>query len=222
MATTDEKIKADIVQQLYWDSRVEGSKVNVTVNEGVVVLSGVASSFLERKAAYEDAWSVPGVLSVENRIRVAAATGVPIRADSEIKVNVEKLLEWNPTLDASQIRVSVDSSKVILEGTVDSFWKKVYAEELAATASGVIEVTNNLVVVPSKGVVDEAIAKDVTEALRRNAAVDADSVGVSVENGVVTLTGVVENWGAKTAAFFAALYTRGVVHVDDRLTIKRL
>ena len=85
-----------------------------------------------------------------------------------------------------------------------------------------VDVTNNLVVAPSKGEVDEGIAKDVTEALRRNAAVDADSVGVTVENGVMTLMGTVENWGAKTAAFFAALYTRGVVHVDDRLTVKRL
>lgn len=222
MTATDEKIKTDIVQQLYWDSRLESSKINVTVKEGVAELSGVVSGFLERKAAFEDAWSVPGILSVENHLKVASAGGVPIRDDSEIKVNVEKVLEWNPTLDASQIQVSVQASKITLEGSVDSFWKKVYAEELAATTSGAVDVTNNLVVVPSKGVVDEAIAKDVTEALRRNAAVDADFVGVTVENGVVTLTGTVENWGAKTAAFFAALYTRGVVHVDDRLTVRRI
>jgi osmotically-inducible protein OsmY len=222
MAADDEKIKADIVKQLYWDSRVEGSKINITVKEGVVVLGGVASSFLERKAAFEDAWSVPGVLSVENLIQVAAPTGTPRRGDREIKANVEGLLEWNSTLEDSKIEVSVDSSNVVLEGVVDGYWKKLYAEELAATTSGVVDVTNNLAVVPSKQVVDEAIAKDVTEALQRNAAVDADSVGVKVENGLVTLTGTVENWGAKTAAFFAALYTRGVVHVDDRLAVSRL
>jgi osmotically-inducible protein OsmY len=222
MAADDEKIKADIVKQLYWDSRVEGSKINITVKEGVVVLGGVASSFLERKAAFEDAWSVPGVLSVENLIQVAAPTGTRLRGDREIKANVEGLLEWNSTLEDSKIEVSVDSSNVVLEGVVDGYWKKLYAEELAATTSGVVDVTNNLAVVPSKQVVDEAIAKDVTEALQRNAAVDADSVGVKVENGLVTLTGTVENWGAKTAAFFAALYTRGVVHVDDRLAVSRL
>ena len=222
MAATDEKIKLDVVRQLYWDSRVDGSNINVTVKDGVVVLSGAASSFLERKAAFEDAWSVSGVFSVENHLRVAAPIGVPIRGDSEIKVNIEKLLEWNPALEASEIKVSVQSSNVILEGVVDSFWKKVYAEELADGASGVIKVTNNLMVVPTKKVVDETIAKDVTEALQRNAAVNADSVGVKVENGLVTLTGIVENWGAKTAAFFAALYTRGVVHVDDRLSVNRL
>ena len=222
MAATDEKIKLDVVRQLYWDSRVDGSNINVTVKDGVVVLSGAASSFLERKAAFEDAWSVSGVFSVENHLRVATPTGVPIRGDSEIKVNIEKLLEWNPALEASEIKVSVQSSNVILEGVVDSFWKKVYTEELANGASGVIKVTNNLMVVPTKKVVDETIAKDVTEALQRNAAVNADSVGVKVENGLVTLTGIVENWGAKTAAFFAALYTRGVVHVDDRLSVKRL
>jgi osmotically-inducible protein OsmY len=222
MSSTDKKIKMDIVQQIFWDSRVESSEINVTVNEGVVVLSGVVSTFLERKAAFEDACSVPGVLSVENQIQVAAPAGIPVRSDSEIKVNVEKLLDWNPILDVSRIKVAVHSSNVVLEGVVDAYWKKIYVEKLAAAASGMIKVTNNLAVVPSKQIADEAIAKDVTEALRRNAAVDVDSLGLKVENGVVTLTGTVENWGAKTAAFFVALHTRGVVHVDDRLTVKRL
>lgn len=221
MAGQDETIKMRITQQLYWDSRVDGSKINVTVDGGAVDLSGVASSFLERKAAFDDAWGVPGVLSVDNRIDVAVASEVPIRGDSEIKANVEKILEWNPTLNASQIKVSVKSSTVFLEGVVDGYWKKVYAEDLAATVSGVVKVTNNLAVVPSKRVVDESIAQDILDALERNSGVDAKSVGVKVENGLVTLTGTVENWGAKTAAFFTALYTKGVVHVDDRLSVKR-
>lgn len=211
-----------IVQQLYWDSRVDGSKINVTVHDGAVILTGVASSFLERKAAFEDAWNVRGVLSVDNQIQVAAAAATPLRTDSEIQANVGKILEWNPTLDASQVKVSVSSSIVVLEGVVDSTWKKVYAEDLAAMVSGVVRVTNNVAVVPSKSVVDEGIAKDVVEALERSSAVDAKSVGVKVENGLVTLTGTVHNWGAKTAAFFTALHTSGVIHVDDRLTVKRL
>jgi osmotically-inducible protein OsmY len=222
MAGQDETIKMRITQQLYWDSRVDASKISVTVEKGAVVLSGIVSSFPERKAAYEDTWAVPGVWSVDNRIEVAVSTEIPIRGDGEIKANVKKILEWNPTLDASQIKVSVNSSNVVLEGVVDGYWKKVYAEDLAATVSGVLKVINNLAVVPSKRVVDENIAQDIIQALERNSGVDADSVGVKVENGLVTLTGTVENWGAKTAAFFTALYTNGVVHVDDRLTVKRL
>jgi len=221
MAASDESIKMRVVQQLYWDSRVDGSKINVTVHDGAVTLAGAASSFLERKAAFEDAWAIRGVLSVDNQIQVTAAPAAPVRTDSEIQANVEKILEWNPILDASQIKVSVSSSIVVLEGVVDSTWKKLYAEDLAAMVSGVFRVTNNVAVVPGKSVVDEGIAKDIVEALERSSAVDARSIGVKVENGLVTLTGTVPHWGAKTAAFFTALHTNGVIHVDDRLTVKR-
>ena len=70
MAAMDEKIKLDVVRQLYWDSRVDGSNINVTVKEGVVVLSGAASSFLERKAAFFAALYTGGVVHVDDRLTV--------------------------------------------------------------------------------------------------------------------------------------------------------
>jgi osmotically-inducible protein OsmY len=66
----DETIKKDVVGQLYWDSRVDASEINVTVDEGTVTLSGSVPTFLAREAATSDARLVHGVTWVDNQLRI--------------------------------------------------------------------------------------------------------------------------------------------------------
>jgi len=40
MARSDEVIKKDVVDELYWDNRIDASKVTATVNDGAVTLAG--------------------------------------------------------------------------------------------------------------------------------------------------------------------------------------
>ena len=220
MAKNDEDIKVAVIDQLYWDSRVEASKINVTVEGGEVVLSGSVPSLRARQAAYDDAGNVSGVIAVENRMVVEHPETPLVPPDERIQSNVQDVLNWNVTLDARTISVSVKDGVATLEGTVDSYWEKVSADETVSHVRGVFDVVNKLSVVPAKKLTDERIAQDINAALERNVAVNADSVGIAVENGVVTLSGTVRNWGERTAAFFTALYTKGVVHVDDRLSVK--
>ncbi|MEJ2726469.1 MAG: BON domain-containing protein [Deltaproteobacteria bacterium] len=220
MAINDEDIKVAVIDQLYWDSRVEASKINVTVEGGEVVLSGSVPSLRARQAAYDDARNVSGVIAVENRMVVEHPETPPVPPDERIQSNVQDVLNWNVTLDARTISVSVKDGVVTLEGTVDSYWEKVSADETVSHVRGVVDVVNKLSVVPAKKLTDEKIAQDIKAALERNVAVNADSLGIAVANGVVTLSGTVRNWGEHTAAFFTALYTKGVVNVDDRLSVK--
>jgi len=81
-------------------------------------------------------------------------------------------------------------------------------------------MTNKISVVPTRSVVDENIAHEITEALDRHGEIESGTVGVKVEKGLVTLLGTVSNWAAKNAAFLTAVYTDGVTHVDNRLSVK--
>jgi osmotically-inducible protein OsmY len=47
-----------------------------------------------------------------------------------------------------------------------------------------------------------------------------EDVNVKVENGNVTLSGTVEDWQAKLAAYNAALYTAGVKEVNDNIQVQ--
>jgi osmotically-inducible protein OsmY len=217
MAADTEQIKKDVVDQLYWDSRVDASKVEVLVRDSTVVLSGTVPTLQARRAAQLDAYAVPGVQSVENNITVRY--GEPLPPSEEVEQRVRYVLAWNPDIDSTGIEVRADAGLVTLEGTVDAFWKKLHAADLAMSVGGVLDVVNKLAVVPTEDIVDESIAEDAVRALSRNALVDAEAVDVTVRNGFVTLEGTVPSWVARDVALDAAYYTPGVTGVEDRLLV---
>jgi osmotically-inducible protein OsmY len=220
MARTSEDIKKDIIDQLYWDARVDASDINVDVQGGNVTLLGTVPSFLAQQSVLEDARSVKGVAGIDSRIEVAQPETVPTEAD--MADHIRDLYLWDPSLADQDIQVAADAGEVSLEGTVDAAWKKLRAETKALGVTGVHSVTNELAVVPTMSVFDETIAAAVYDALRRSANVDESSVNVTVENGTVTLSGTVPTWISRNAAFDAALYTDGVVDVVDDLVIESL
>lgn len=65
---SDEDIKRDIEDSLFWDTWVDSTRVDVEVQNGVVTLTGTVSSIIEKRAAGDDAWDVPGVIDVKNEI----------------------------------------------------------------------------------------------------------------------------------------------------------
>jgi osmotically-inducible protein OsmY len=219
MARIDEEIKKDIVDTLYWDGRVDASDVTVEVNEGKVVLKGHIPSLLARTAAEEDAISIPGVIEINNQISVRYPKTIPLPSDEEIAVRVRDSLRLNPIIQGTDIEVEVRGGIATLRGTVDAFWKKGYANDVAANERGVLFIQNHLAVVPTQKLSDQAIARDIESALERNTLVDADAVNIQVENGNVFLGGSLPNWTARRAAENAALYTPGVINVDNRIEI---
>ena len=86
-------------------------------------------------------------------------------------------------------------------GTVDSLFMKNRAAALASAVAGVFSVQNRLKLddsFPEK--VDEEIRKDIEDQLFWSPFVDSDDVTVSVNSGVATLFGTVEDWDEAQAA----------------------
>ena len=106
-----------------------------------------------------------------------------------------------------------------LEGTVDAFWKKEKAKDLASEIRGVVGVTNKIAVVPTQSIVDERLAENIVDALDRNINVNVDDIDVFVEDGTVTLAGTVPSWTMKWAAYNTARYTQGIIEVKDQINI---
>lgn len=219
--TIDEKIKKEVTDQLYWDHRVDAADVQIEVDDGVVTLTGNVPSFTAKDAAYDDTWFVDGVRLVINDLDVEYLTEErDMPTDEEIQHYVVEKLRWNPDLASYKIEVGVAKGWVTLEGTVDAYWKKVRARMQASEIIGVLGVTNKLAVVPTESIKDERIAEDVVAAMDRNASVNSEDINVRVTGGVVTLTGTVSSWRAKTAAFDSALYTYGVIDVVDEINVR--
>ncbi len=221
MARADEDIKRDIVEHLYWDSRVDASKVEVRVDDGRVRLTGMLPSHLARRAALMDAWDVAGVGHVEDAMSVLYPGGPEALPDEALRENVLTALGWSPDLDAGRIEARVDGGRVTLSGVVDAFWKKALTEELVKNLRGVLDVENHLAVAAAHDVMDQGIAQSIQAALERNALVDASRITVEVHDGIVTLSGTVDSPAAARMVYLAATYTPGVLDVRNRLIVAR-
>ena len=217
---TNQEVKKDIVDQLYWDDRVDVSNIKVEVSDGEVVLTGTVPDFTAYQAAEDDAWAISGVRMVENDLTIKYPPGVKVPTDIEIKSNIESVLLWQPNIDSTDINITAENGWVILRGSVDAFWKKVRAEELALGLNGVLGVTDELAVVPTEKYTDKTIAEDIESAMERNFNIVVDLIDVEVENGKVTLTGSVTSLPAFRAAQNIAENTPGVLMVDNELVIR--
>jgi hyperosmotically inducible protein len=69
MIRTDEAIKRDLIDELYWDYRVDAFNVKAEVSDGRVELTGSVPSYSARHAAVTAAWGIDGVREVINRRR---------------------------------------------------------------------------------------------------------------------------------------------------------
>lgn len=219
MPTMEEKTKQGLVDRLVGDDRVDASAVEVTVEDGTVVLSGTVPHLHAYQAAEEDALATPGVKQVVNLLQ-SPPPAEPVPADDEIEDTVTRFLIMSSELAAADIQVTMTDGLVTLDGTVDAYWKKDLAARVAREVTGVIDVVEVLSVVPTVEQPDKAIARDIMAALRRSQVVDAQRVDIRVENGEVTLDGSVPSWLAFGAAHDAAQFTSGVIDVHNNLRIE--
>lgn len=219
MTRFDETIRKRIVDQLTWDERVDAAAIDVAVENGRVTLSGTVPNYTALLAASNDVQAVPGVQKVVNELTVLYPTTAPLPDDGELRARLESLLRWNALIDEDSIQVQVDKGVIRLRGAVDAYWKKEKVRVMALELCGVVDVVNDLAVVPTNDTADAAIAEEIEAAFERNAVVDAEAVEVRVENGEVVLGGTVPNWAAFRAVYDTALYTPGVRNVLNGMTI---
>jgi len=217
---SDERIKKQVVDSLYWDDRVDASEVTVSIEDGRVELSGSVPSYTAKLAARDDAWLVEGVKSIDDQLEVIIPPTPSVPSDEDVRESIMSALRWDPELYSFKMDVDVKAGWVTMEGTVDAYWKKIRAERVITDVWGVLGVTNKLAVVPEGDITDERIAEDIIDAIDRNLNIDVDRVNVKVENGQVTLTGTVSSLAAKSAAYDAALYTIGVRDVMNNLIVE--
>ncbi len=142
--------------------------------------------------------------------------------DKEIKQHVENALAWEPSLDETDISVSVDEGVVTLRGDVGSFVEKVTAERVVLRVYGVRAVANDLSVRLVSGFerTDTDIAQAAVAALKWHTVVPDARITVTVANGWLTLHGIVDWPFQKDAATRAVRDLTGVKGVTNDIIIQ--
>ncbi|HQG31863.1 MAG TPA: BON domain-containing protein [Deltaproteobacteria bacterium] len=213
-----EEVRADVLSQMFRDDSLDPSGINVDVADSRVILTGTVPSYSDKWEAQNDAYDVPGVRYVENRLRVVPIV-TPSLSDADIRARVEKVLNWSSVIDASRINVSVDNGIVTLSGIVDSYWQKGKAWDLASNVIGVVDVINDLVVSPPESIADEVIRDEILSAFDR-LWMDTSHVNVSVRDCIVTLSGTVDTYNDFRSVDHIARNTAGVCEVRNDIVIE--
>ena len=145
--------------------------------------------------------------------------------DTMLLGKVKSALASDKTAKASEINVEVNKGIVQLNGFVDTANEKAQAETVAKGVKGVKQVENNLIVKEAKSSTgqsmdDSTITAKVNTALIDSKDTKAGDIKVETHNGVVQLSGFVENQSQKDAASKVAQSVKGVKSVKNSLHVK--
>jgi osmotically-inducible protein OsmY len=146
----------------------------------------------------------------------------PIRkTDPDLCDDVSRELAWEPRIADKGIAVQASDGVVMLAGTVESWASRNAAVEAAHRVAGVLDVANELEVIPPGGteVTDADLAHAVRRALEWDALAPAEHVHVTVARGNITLTGTVQSIAERTEAEHAIERLRGVRHIENRIDV---
>ncbi|MCF7803056.1 MAG: BON domain-containing protein [Candidatus Marinimicrobia bacterium] len=187
---------------------VSPENIRVKTDSGIVTFSGQIDNLLAKDRASRLAEQVKGVRAVINNLIVNSD-----RPDAKIRSDVAMALDSDPATEDLSLETKVNNGKVTLAGHVDSWQEHELAETVVKGIRGVTEIENNINVNFDLQRPDSEIKPEVESALRWDTRIDAGSIGVSVENNLVRLTGTVGSAHEKRLAKQKA-YVAGASFVD--------
>ena len=145
-----------------------------------------------------------------------------IMNDTLLQENVLAELLFEPSLDAAQVTATVKNGVVTLSGSVSNYPEKWAAERAVKRVLGVAGVAEELVVNfrSSTQHSDEDIVGAARRALEWSVTVPKKSVQIRVEDGWVTLEGMVEWQFQRQDAHNVVAHLLGVKGVSNMITLK--
>jgi osmotically-inducible protein OsmY len=144
-----------------------------------------------------------------------------MKKNSELQANVLYAIKWEPLLRATDIGVRAKNGVISLTGEVDSYIKKIEAENAAKNVIGVKAIIENIEVnIPNQWVkTDLEIANEIYSSLKKTWSLPEDKITINVENGWVTLGGEFHWNYQREAAKNAVYYLFGVKGITNDIKI---
>jgi osmotically-inducible protein OsmY len=145
-----------------------------------------------------------------------------MKTNTQLQLDVLDELQYEPSVDPSEIGVTTKDGIVTLAGTVKSYAEKWSAARAAERVSGVRAVVDELqVALPDMHIrTDEDIARAALNALEWDVMVPDERLKIKVEKGYVTLEGTVDQKYQETSAIRVIRNLAGVKGITNLMQVK--
>ena len=214
---SDIMLRQSVLDELDFEPSVDTTHIGVTVDKGVVTLTGHVSSYAEKLAAEAAVKRVKGVQAIAQEIEVRYPFEKKT-ADDEIAARALSILRWSAVVPQNTVQLKVEDGWITLTGDVNWQFQRIAAEAQLRRLSGVAGVINRITIKPQVRFSD--VKDKIENALRRSATLEAENIQISVlDGGKISLRGRVHDWQQRAMVENAAWSAPGVVAVEDHLTI---
>ena len=157
--------------------------------------------------------AVCGVRKVADDVEVLLAPEHR-RDDEDIAEAIARTLSWYAAVP-DLVKATVQQGVVRLTGTVDWRYQRRVAERAVRQVIGVRAVENAITVEPSVSPKD--VKAKITEALHRQAQLEAGQIWVETSDGTAVLHGTVRSFQESESAERATEAAPGIARVENRL-----
>ena len=218
---SDAQIQGDVMKSL--DNK-RFKDVKISVHDGVVTLTGTVDLYSAKQDADNKVHHRKDVKGVENQIEVAG----PVVEDATLRNKLAEKLAYDRvgygTTAFNSFTIGVQNGAVTLGGTAYGPADKDSAISLVENYPGVKDVIDNIDVAPVSPMDDrirlaEARAIYGYPQLNKYAIDPAKPIRITVVNGNVTLSGVVDSQADKDVANIRANGVSGVFRVTNNLQV---
>ncbi|MDH0747195.1 BON domain-containing protein [Pseudomonas sp. GD03842] len=213
---SDLSLRKNILDELEFRPDINPAHIGVTVENGIVTLSGHVTTYAQKIATERAVKTMKGVRGIAEEIEVRPE-GTMRPTDDMIAARAAHIISWTTNLPEGAIKIKVQAGWVDLEGKVDWQFERDSILRAVHKIEGVVGVTNMLTLRPRLSVTD--IKHRIEQALERRAEVDAQQIRVQVTGDVVTLEGQVHMLHERDVVERAVWAVPGVRKIEDHLKV---
>jgi len=139
---SDEDIAAAAIDRLAWNVSVPKDGVVVKVENGWVTLTGQVDWWYQKDAVERDIRPLAGVVGVSNQMTIK------LRVDAVgLSDDIMHALHRSWFFDPTTVHVRADGGRVVLTGSVHSYYERQIAAQTAWSSPGATSVQNDITVV---------------------------------------------------------------------------
>lgn len=204
---------------------VNSGRIRVSVTGQRAVMEGNVPTADEKELAREILFGVPGVAAVENHLTVSGNGG---RDDSQIAEHLRFLIRRDPLCEGLDLTVTVNSGSAKISGEVGTsqevgrLLRRCRVEGVSTFRTTELKVNSDLAM---EGIAEKEYSKvesvaALREAIAQDSRINARSITIAMNDGVVLLTGKIRSQAEGDAAEFTARSIPGVQRVVSHLGIQ--